>query len=121
MITSKLSCNAFLLPDVLACMNLMKEFLSRQCLQNFAPNIWCLYLDLAFQISVLQVVHNVYIFISQEDGPLIVDNDYIAIETTATSDDDDDNTVGIAVGVSIAVIVVIVIIVGVVMLVWYFR
>ena len=62
-----------------------------------------------------------YVYILQEDGPLIVDNDYIAMERTA-SDDDDDYTAGIAVGVTIAVIVVIVIIiVGVVVIIWYYR
>ncbi|XP_065904155.1 cell adhesion molecule DSCAML1-like isoform X2 [Dysidea avara] len=56
-----------------------------------------------------------------EDGPLIVDNDYLAMVRTASSDDD-DNTAGIAVGVTIAVIVVIVIIiVGVVVLIWYYQ
>ena len=61
-------------------------------------------------------------YVLQEDGPLIVDNDYIAMDRTVSSDDDDDNTTGIAIGVTIAVIVVIVIvIVGVVALKRYLR
>ena len=64
------------------------------------------------------VTYNIHIL--QEDGPLIVDNDYLAVERTASSDDDDDdNTAGVAVGVTIAVIVVMV--VGVVVLIWYYR
>ena len=82
---------------------------------------------LPFCAPALLDIHSIHtnttddVSILQEDGPLIVDNDYIAMERTASSDDD-DNTVGIAVGVTIAVIVVIaIIIVGVVVLIWYYR
>jgi len=66
------------------------------------------------------MMYNVYIL--QEDGPLIVDNDYIARERTTPSDDE-DTAVGLTVGVVIAVIVVIVvlIIIGVCASIWCYR
>jgi len=61
-------------------------------------------------------------YILQEDGPLIVDNDYIAMERTASSDDK-DTVAGISVGVAIAIIVVIVvlIIISVSASIWCYR
>ena len=51
----------------------------------------------------------------QDDGPLIVDDDYLSMEITDCPDDDDDATVVIAVVVSLVVfLLLLLIIIGVI-------
>ena len=91
------------------------------CSNTTTERIYVFWGPSQFKHAIMHCIFpNVYIL--QEDGPLIVDNDYIAMDRTTSSSDDDDNTVGIAVGVTIAAIVVIVVvIVGVVALIWYYQ
>ena len=63
----------------------------------------------------------VIIMLSQEEGPLIVDDQYISTQST-TGSRPDDNDVGLAVGLSFAVLVVLVIlVVAIIISLIYYR
>ena len=59
--------------------------------------------------------------LSQNPGPLLVDNDYLGVVVTGITPEEDSNAGAIAAGVIIPLIIIAAIIVAIIVFIWYYR